>query len=141
MTDIRRFAALVLLPVAIATFPQIASAAPLGTTPRADRVAQDTTFTPNGNYTLELAVGGQAMTMSLTVEKKSDGSFTGLFKHAEIGEIPSTSFKVDGRKMVMEIVTPGGAGTVTLTVSKENTVDGAWSMEGDGSKIAGKKTG
>ncbi len=132
---------MVLLSATIATLPQIASAASFIETRGTNRAAQDTTFAPNGNYTLDLAVGGQAMTMTLTVEKKSDGSFAGLFKHAELGEFATTSFKVDGRNIVMEIVTPGGAGTVTLAVSKENTVDGAWSMEGDGSKVSGKKTG
>jgi hypothetical protein len=141
MTPNRRFSTIVLLSAAIATLPQIASAASFGATPPFARAVQDTTFTPSGSYTLDLAVGGQAMTMALTVEKKSDGSFAGLFKHAELGEFATTSFKVDGRKMVMEIVTPGGAGSVMLTVSKENTVEGAWSMEGDGSKVSGKKTG
>lgn len=140
MTHLRRFAIVALLPVTIAILPNVAGAASRASTPSAERVAQDTTFTPTGNYTLELAVGGQAMTMTFTVEKKPDGTLAGVFKQAELGEIPTTSFKVEGRKMVMEVVTPGGPGTVMLSVSKDNTVDGAWSMEGDGSKVSGKKT-
>lgn len=140
MTHLRRAAIVALLPVTIAILPNIASAASRAATPITDHAAQDTTFTPSGNYTLELAVGGQAMTMTFTVEKKPDGTLAGVFKQAEMGEFPTTSFKVEGRKMVVEVVTPGGPATVTLTVSKDNTVDGAWSMESDGSKVSGKKT-
>ena len=106
----------------------------------ATQAAPDTTFKPEGNYTIDVAVGGQVMVMTFVVGKKADGSFSGLFKHAEMGEFATTSFKVEGRTMLMGIMTPGGAATVTLTVTKENAVEGEWSMQGDGSKILGKKT-
>jgi len=109
---------------------------PLGTA----LAAPDTTFKPEGDYTIDVAVGGQVMVMTFVVEKKADGSFSGLFKHAEMGEFATTSFKVEGRTMSMGIMTPGGPATVTLTVTKENAVEGEWSMQGDGSKILGKKT-
>lgn len=137
MTRIRRFAIVAVLPVSLAMLPNSARAAHVAAT--ASFVAQDTTFKPDGSYTIDVAVGGQAMTMTFVVEKKSDGTYSGVFKHVELGEIPTTSFKVEGRKISMEIVTPGGPGKVTLTVNKENVVEGEWAMEGDGSKISGKK--
>lgn len=137
MSPIRRIALTALLPAIVALLPGSASATSV--TPDTPCAAQDTTFRPDGSYTIDVAVGGQAMTMTFVVEKKSDGTYTGVFKHVELGEIPTTNFKVEGRKLSMGIVTPGGPGTVTLTVNKENVVEGEWAMEGDGSKISGKK--
>lgn len=146
MTSIRRFAAVALVPVAIALLPVVAGAEVRDggselVSERLSRTSQDTTFTPVGSYSLDVAVGGQAMSMTFVAAKKEDGTIGGVFKHAEMGEFPTTSFKVEGRKLTMEIVTPGGPATVTLTVNKENVVEGEWSMQGDGSKISGKKNG
>lgn len=138
MSVIRRLALTAVLPAIVALVPGSASATSVVTSTTG--VAQDTTFKPDGSYTLDVVVGGQAMNMSFVVEKKSDGTFAGLFKHAEMGEFATTSFKVEGRKMSMGIVTPGGPATVTLTVNKENAVEGEWAMEGDGSRITGKKS-
>lgn len=139
MLDIRRATLLAMIPVISVLLSDAQSATdhpPLSAT----LAAPDTTFKPEGNYTIDVAVGGQIMVMTFVVEKKADGTFSGLFKHAEMGEFATTSFKVEGRTMSMGIMTPGGAATVTLTVSKENAVEGEWSMQGDGSKILGKKT-
>ncbi len=102
-------------------------------------LAADTTFKPEGGYTLNMAIEGQPLVMSFTVDKKADGSFVGVFRHAEMGEFTTTSFKVDGRKLTVTVETPGGPATVNLTVAADNAVDGDWTMTGDGSKIAGKK--
>lgn len=139
MLDIRRATLLAMIPVISVLLSDAQSATdhpPLSAT----LAAPDTTFKPEGNYTIDVAVGGQIMVMTFVVEKKADGTFSGLFKHAEMGEFATTSFKVEGRTMSMGIMTPGGAATVTLTVNKENAVEGEWSMQGDGSKILGKKT-
>lgn len=139
MLDIRRATLLAMIPVISVLLSDAQSATdhpPLSAT----LAAPDTTFKPEGNYTIDVAVGGQIMVMTFVVEKKADGTFSGLFKHAEMGEFATTNFKVEGRTMSMGIMTPGGAATVTLTVSKENAVEGEWSMQGDGSKILGKKT-
>lgn len=139
MTTIRRFAIASLLPMAIALLPDTAAASVRMPTASA-RAAQDTTFKPEGTYTVDVAVGGQSVTMSFVVAKKADGSLGGVFKHAEIGEFATTDFKVEGRKMWMGIVTPGGPATITMNVAKDNVVEGEWSMAGDGSKISGKKS-
>lgn len=141
MTSLHKFAAFVLLPVGIAVAPCVAGASPVSGTGAALSVTTDTTFNPSGSYTLDLSVGGQAVTMNFSVQKKADGSFEGVFKHEQIGVLPTTSFKVDGRKLTMSVVTEGGPATITLTVNKESIVEGEWHMEGDGSKISGKKSG
>ena len=131
-----------LLPVAFALAVNVAAAEP---TPAAGireaRAAQDTTFKPEGRYDLNVAVEGQPMVMSFVVEKKADGTFAGVFRHSEMGEFGSTSFKVEGRKLTVGIETPGGPAMVVMTVQPDNAVEGEWSMSGDGSKISGKKTG
>lgn len=143
MTPLRPLALAVLLPAAIAFVPDaaLASSAPSSTTAATalPLVAPDTTFKPEGRYALDLSVGGQALAMTFTAEKKPDGTYSGLFKHDEMGEFTTTSFKVEGRKLLLSIETPGGPAKVELTVNADNTVEGAWGMEGDGSKIAGKK--
>jgi hypothetical protein len=139
MLSICRATLLAMIPVVSVLLPEAKSAT--GHPPLSATVAApDTTFKPEGSYTIDVAVGGQVMVMIFVVEKKADGSYGGLFKHAEMGEFAATSFKVEGRTMSMGIMTPGGAATVTLTVTKENVVEGEWSMQGDGSKILGKKT-
>jgi len=132
----RRVAFIAALAAAAAVVPSVAAAAPV-TTPAS--VVADTTFNPVGSYALSVSVAGEAMTMAFTVEKKVDGSFTGLFKHDAMGEFATTSFKVEGRTMKLSIETPGGPANIEMTVAEDNTVTGAWGMQGDGSKIAGKK--
>ncbi|MBY0488628.1 MAG: hypothetical protein K2R93_02190 [Gemmatimonadaceae bacterium] len=119
--------------------PRSAAAAPTISVAPAARAVSDTAFKAEGNYTLTLTVDGQAMTMALVVEKKADGTFSGVFRNAELGDIPSTSFKLEGRTMTIGVQTPGGPAGVTLTVKPDNTVEGEWGMAGDGSKISGKK--
>lgn len=135
----RRIAFAALLPVLMAVMPRSAAAAPTISVAPAAHVVSDTAFKAEGNYTLTLTVDGQAMTMALVVEKKADGTFSGVFRNAELGDIPSTSFKLEGRTMTIGVQTPGGPAGVTLTVKPDNTVEGEWGMAGDGSKISGKK--
>lgn len=142
MIPSHRLSLAALLPVAFALSATVATAMP--TPPAAvgeARVAQDTTFKPEGRYDLNVAVEGQPMVMSFVVEKKADGTFVGVFRHSEMGEFGSTSFKVEGRKLTVGIETPGGPAMVVMTVQSDNAVEGEWSMAGDGSKISGKKTG
>jgi hypothetical protein len=99
----------------------------------------DTTFNAEGSYSLTLTVGGQAMSMTFTVAKKADGTLAGVFRNAELGDLPTTGIKVEGRTMTIGVESPAGPANVTLTVKADNTVEGEWSMAGDGSKVSGKK--
>ena len=99
----------------------------------------DTTFTPEGSYTLDVTIEGEAFKMAFTVAKKPDGTWGGLFKNDDIGDYPTKSFKLEGRTMTMTIETPGGPAMIVLTVKADQTVEGEWSGAGDGSKITGKK--
>lgn len=123
--------------LALALPLQIAAAEPVRHTPA--RITADTTFNAEGTYTLSVAVGGQAMTMTFTVARKPDGTLGGVFKHEEMGSYSTTGFKVDGRRMTMSIETEGGPAMIVLQVNAEQVVEGEWSMAGDGSKISGKK--
>lgn len=136
----RRLTLVAVLPLAVAVLPMAAAAEPSPMTGAITAAASDTTFKPEGSYTLNVAVEGQGMVMTFVAEKKADGSYTGVFRHAEMGEFPTTSLKVEGRKLTMGIETPGGPASVVLTVLPDNSVEGEWGMTGDGSKISGKKT-
>lgn len=132
-----RFALAATAALALVALPQVAAAESAPTSPLA--ITADTTFNAEGNYTLTVTVGGQAMTMTFTVARKPDGSLGGVFKHEEMGSYSTTSFKVDGRRMSMTIETEGGPAMIVLQVNAEQAVEGEWSMAGDGSKISGKK--
>ncbi len=135
----RRLAIATLVPVVLALTSREAAAAPLPATNTVVRVAADTAFKPEGSYSLNLTIEGQPTAMSFTVDKKADGTYFGVFKHAEMGDFATTSFKLEGRKMTVTVETPGGPASVMLTVAADNTVDGEWTMTGDGSKVSGKK--
>jgi hypothetical protein len=139
--SMRRFAFAVLFPAAAALSTNTAAAEPvIPSSATVAPAAQDTTFKAEGSYSLNVAVGGQAMAMTFVAEKKADGTLTGVFRHAEMGEFTTTSFKVEGRKLAISIETPGGTAMILMAVQPDNTVEGEWSMAGDGSKISGKKT-
>lgn len=129
------------LTIAVVSLPREAFGAPGAVSAVAPVLAAvpDTTFKPEGSYTLNMAIGGQPLVMAFTVEKKADGTFAGIFRSSEIGDYPTTSFKLDGRTMTVTVEAPDGTATVKLTVGADNAVEGEWSMAGDGSKIAGKK--
>lgn len=133
----RRLVIAALVSAAIASLPREAVAAPVNAAVVA--TVRDTTFKPEGSYTLNMAIEGNPIVMAFTVDKKADGTYIGVFKHSEMGDFATTSFKLDGRKMTVTVETPGGPASVTLNVAADNTVDGEWTMTGDGSKIAGKK--
>lgn len=140
MMRVRRHSLAGVLSVAVLLLTQVAAAESVTTSVTAATLAtQDTTFTPAGSYELNVAVEGQGMVMTFVVEKKADGTFAGTFRHAEMGEFSTTSFKADGRQLTMSIETPGGPANIVMTVQADNTVTGEWSMTGDGSKITGKK--
>jgi hypothetical protein len=141
MTSFRRLSIAGLLPVALAVVASVAVAEPTpspiaSVTP----AAQDTTFKPEGSYELNVAVEGQGLVMTFVATKQPDGSYAGVFRHTELGEFGTTSFKVEQRTLTITLETPGGPAKVVMTVAKDGTVSGEWGSAGDGSKISGKKT-
>ncbi len=95
---------------------------------------------PVGKYSVSAVVQGQAADFEMVVEKKDDGSFTGTLSNPNFGTSIITSLKVEGRIMKIVLATPQGVDAVAeLTLNTDNTIDGSWSMQGDGGRMTGKK--
>lgn len=126
---IRPFAALalaVLLPAALGAQEETKPATP----------AMD----PVGKYVVQAVVQGQAMDFEMVIEKKEDGTYGGKLANPNVGESLIASLKVEGRTMKMVLSTPQGTEAVAeVTMAEDGTLDGSWSMQGDGGKMTGKK--
>ena len=95
---------------------------------------------PVGKYTVSAVVQGQAADFDMSVEKKDDGSFGGSLSNPNFGTSVISSLKVDGCTIKLVLATPQGVEAVMeFTVAADNSVDGSWSMQGDGGKVTGKK--
>jgi hypothetical protein len=97
-------------------------------------------FDPVGKYSVSTVVQGQAADFEMVVEKKDDGSFGGTLSNPGFGTSTISSFKLEGRTMKITLATPQGVEAILeLTVKEDNSLDGNWSMQGDGGKMSGKK--
>ena len=95
---------------------------------------------PVGKYVVQAVVQGQAMDFDMVIEKKEDGTYGGSLGNPNIGESLIASLKVEGRTMKMVLSTPQGTEAVAeVTMAEDGTLDGSWSMQGDGGKMTGKK--
>jgi hypothetical protein len=95
---------------------------------------------PVGKYAVQAVVQGQAMDFEMVIEKKEDGTYGGRLGNPNIGESLIASLKVEGRTMKMVLSTPQGTEAVAeVTMAEDGTLDGSWSMQGDGGKMTGKK--
>lgn len=95
---------------------------------------------PVGKYTVSAVVQGQAADFDMVVEKNDDGSLGGSLSNPNFGTSVISSLKVDGRTIKLVLATPQGVEAVMeFTVAADNSVDGNWSMQGDGGKVTGKK--
>lgn len=126
---IRLFAAL-----ALALVLPAASRAQSETTPAAPAVD------PVGRYTVSTVVQGQAADFEMIIEKKEDGSYGGTLSNPEFGTSIISSLRVEGRTMKIVLATPQGVEALAeITLMADNTLDGSWSMQGDGGKMTGAK--
>jgi len=95
---------------------------------------------PVGKYSVQAVVQGQAADFDLVIEKKEDGSYGGTLTNPNYGQSIIASLKIDGRTLKIVLATPQGVEAVAeLTLAADNTLDGSWSMQGDGGKMTGKK--
>jgi hypothetical protein len=95
---------------------------------------------PVGKYVVQAVVQGQAADFELVIEKKDDGSYGGTLTNPNYGQSIISSFKLEGRTMKMTLATAQGIeATAEVTLAPDNTLDGSWSMQGDGGKMTGKK--
>jgi len=97
-------------------------------------------FDPVGKYAVQAVVQGQAADFDLVIEKRDDGSYGGTLSNPNYGQSIITSLKLDGRTMKLVLATAQGMEAVAeVTVAADGTLDGTWSMQGDGGKMTGKK--
>jgi len=95
---------------------------------------------PVGKYLVQAVVQGQAADFDMIIEKKDDGTYTGSLSNANFGTSTIVSLKVEGRTVKMVLATPQGTEAVAeCTIAEDGTLDGQWSMQGDGGKLTGKK--
>ena len=93
-----------------------------------------------GRYAVSTVVQGQAADFEMIVEKKEDGSYGGTLSNPDFGTSIISSLKVEGRTMKIVLATPQGVEALAeLTLREDNTIDGTWSMQGDGGKMTGTK--
>lgn len=99
-------------------------------------------FDPVGKYAVSAIVQGNAADFTLVIEKKDDGSYGGVMENPNYGTSVISALKVEGRTMKITLATAQGVeAMVEVTVAEDGTVDGQWSMQGDGGKVVGKKSG
>ncbi|MBA4072645.1 MAG: hypothetical protein C0497_12535 [Gemmatimonas sp.] len=107
---------------------------------RAQEETKPAAIDPVGKYVVQAVVQGQAMDFDMVIEKKEDGTYGGKLVNPNLGETYIASLKVEGRTMKMVLSTPQGTEAVAeITVAEDGTLDGSWSMQGDGGKMTGKK--
>jgi len=118
----------------------LALVAPAAARAQADAKPASPAIDPVGKYTVSAVVQGQAADFDMVVEKKEDGSFGGTLSNPAYGTSTISSLKIDGRTIKLVLATPQGVEAVMeLTVAADNSIDGNWSMQGDGGKVTGKK--
>jgi len=131
---------LALFSVAALTFLAIgsrtAAAQSGGTPPAADTAAA---VDPVGTYVIYLTAQGNAMTLTHKIEKKADGTFGGSVTGEGIPALPINSVKVTGKTMRVSVTAPDGSEAIMTMVLDGDQVTGEWAMNGDGSKLTGKK--
>lgn len=107
---------------------------------RAQGEAKPAAIDPVGKYAIQAVVQGQAADFDMIIEKKDDGSYTGTLANPNFGTSTIVSLKVEGRTIKLVLATPQGVeAAAECTVAEDGTVDGSWSMQGDGGKMTGKK--
>jgi hypothetical protein len=95
---------------------------------------------PVGKYAVQAVVQGQSANFDLVIEKKEDGTYGGTMSNPDYGQSTVASLKVEGRIIKLVLATPQGTeAVVEVTVAEDGTIDGSWSMQGDGGKVTGKK--
>lgn len=97
-------------------------------------------FSPAGKWSLGIVAQGQSMEVVLELAKLPDGTWTGSLASAAFPPIPVSKATLEGRKMMLAFPVPtGDMGSMNLTFTGADLVEGEWAMPGDGSKVSGKK--
>jgi hypothetical protein len=97
-------------------------------------------YDPAGKWSLGLNALGQQLEVALDLYKLSDGKWAGTVSSALFPPFPISEATLTGKRMVISFVAPtGDPAKITLDFDGD-AAQGEWSMAGDGSKVAGRRT-
>ena len=94
---------------------------------------------PVGAYGLNLVAQGNAIAVTLRIERRQDGSLGGTVSSEVIPVLPVTGVEVAGNAIKVYVTGPGGESVVLNLIVEGDDVRGDWSMGSDGSQLSGKK--
>ncbi len=124
----------------ISAAPRIVSSQAIPDKPAPAKADSTKDVDPVGTYTLYITAQGNAMTTTTRIDKKADGTYGGTLTADGIPPLPVNWVTVTGKSVKMGITSPdGGEAIMDLVVSGED-ITGSWSMNGDGSRLTGKKS-
>ena len=104
--------------------------------------ATDTTkdIDPVGTYTTYITAGGNAMTTTTRIDKKTDGTYAGTVSGDGIPPLPVNWVTVAKNHVKLGVTAPDGGEAVIEMIVNGEDITGQWSMANDGSKLTGKKS-
>ena len=88
---------------------------------------------------INLVAGGNPLTVTARIEKKTDGTFGGNVTSDVTPPLPINWVKVDGKSLKLSVTGPDGTEAVINLTVEGDDVTGEWTMGADGSKVTGKK--
>ncbi len=94
---------------------------------------------PTGKWTLALSAQGQSFEVILQLVKLPDGGYGGTMSSDVFPTIPISKASLAGKRLSMTFPVPtGGDGSMYLDIDGA-VAEGEWAMQGDGSRVSGKK--
>ncbi len=94
---------------------------------------------PTGKWTLALSAQGQSFEVILQLVRLPDGGFGGTLSSDAFPTIPIAKAELVGKRLTMSFPVPtGGDGSMYLDIDGA-VAEGEWAMQGDGSRVSGKK--
>ncbi|MGA1360190.1 MAG: hypothetical protein ACO32Z_03270 [Gemmatimonadaceae bacterium] len=127
-------------PAAAPTPVAAPAATPVPGTASVPGAAPSAAIDPAGKWSLGLNAMGQQLEVALDLYRLSDGKWAGTVSSAMFPPFPISEATLTGKRMVISFVAPtGDPAKITLDFDGD-AAQGEWSMAGDGSKVAGRRT-
>lgn len=128
------------MPAPAAAPAPVAAPAAVAVPAAAPAPASSASYDPAGKWSLGLNAMGQQLEVALDLYKLSDGKWAGTVSSAMFPPFPISEATLTGKRMVISFVAPtGDPAKITLDFDGD-AAQGEWSMAGDGSKVAGRRT-
>jgi hypothetical protein len=94
---------------------------------------------PVGRWTLALSAQGQSFEVVLELVKLPAGGYGGSLSSDAFPTIPISKGILEGKRLTLTFPVPtGGDGSMFLDIDGD-VAAGEWAMQGDGSKVSGKR--